>query len=88
MLRTYLVAVVLFEVKEVKDIGVPGLEVDGDGSLALSTALIDVACGVVEDTQHRDDAIRRAVCTTDVRARRTDVMNCQANTTCCRHNTN
>ena len=68
-----LVAVVLTKVEEGEDIGMPGLDVGGDTALALSSALIDVPGSVVEDTEHRNDAVGGAVGTTDVGLGGTDV---------------
>jgi hypothetical protein len=57
---------------------VPGLEVDGDGALALSAALVHVAGGVVEHAEHWHDAVGVAVGAADVRVRRADVVDRQA----------
>ena len=59
-------AVVLLEVKELKDVRVPRFEVNGDGTLALAAALVDVAGGVVEDAEHGDNAVGGAVGALDV----------------------
>ncbi len=41
MLETALTCV-LAEVQELKDVGVPGLHVDGKGALALAASLVDI----------------------------------------------
>jgi hypothetical protein len=66
--------VVLAHVEELKDVGVPRLEVDGKRALALAAALVDVARRVVEDAQHGQDAVGGAVSAADVRPRRADVV--------------
>jgi hypothetical protein len=66
--------VVLAQVEELKDVGVPRLEVDGKRAGPLVAALVDVARRVVEDAQHGHDAVRRAVGAADVRARRADAV--------------
>ena len=73
-----LLSVVLAQVEEVKDVRVPWLDVHGKGTLALSTALVHVACRVVEDAEHGDDAVGRAVGAFDVGSRGTDVVNGEA----------
>ena len=73
-----LLAVVLSQVEEVEDVGVPRLEVDGERALALAAALVDVARRVVEDAQHRHDAVGGAVGAADVRPDRADVVDRQA----------
>ena len=67
-------AVVLLEVEELEDVGVPRFKVHGDGTLALATALVDVASRVVEDTKHGDDAVGGAVGALDVGTLRADVV--------------
>ena len=50
-------SVVLLQVKELKDIGVPRLEVNRNGTLTLAAALVNITGRVVEHTQHRNDAV-------------------------------
>ena len=71
--------VVLLQVEEVVDVGVPWLDVNSERTLSLSTALVNVAGGVVEHTQHRNNAVGRAVGSFDVRACGADVVNGKAN---------
>mgnify|MGYP001587020265 FL=1 len=73
-----LLAVVLAEVEELEDVGVPRLEVDGERSGSLVSTLVDVARRVVVDAKHGDDAIGVAVRACDVRARRADVVNAES----------
>ena len=73
--------VVLLEVEELKDVGVPGFEVDGDGALALATALVNVASGVVEHTQHGNDAVGGAVGALDVGTLGANVVDGKTDTT-------
>ena len=63
-----LLAVVLLQVQEVEDVGVPGLQVDGEGALALAAALVHVAGRVVEHLQHGHEAVGGAVGALDVAA--------------------
>lgn len=76
-----LFAVVLAQVKELKDICVPGLKVDGKGTRSLVATLIDVSGSVVEDTKHGGDTVGGTVGTGDVGAGGTDSVHVQANTT-------
>ena len=73
-----LLAVVLAQVEEVEDVGVPRLDVHGERALPLAAALVDEARRVVEDAQHRHEPVRRAVGAGDVGARRADVRDREA----------
>ena len=57
----FLLAVVLAQLEDALDLGVPRLDLDRDGALALAAALVDVPRGLVEDPEHRDHAARAAV---------------------------
>ena len=59
-------SVVLFQVKELKDVRVPRLEVDRNGTLALAAALVNITGRVVENAQHWNDAVGGAVGALDV----------------------
>ncbi len=72
-----LVAGVVAHLEEGFDVGVPGLEVDAAGALALA-ALVDCGDGCIERAQPRDDAVREAVGGTDERALRTDAVKGEA----------
>ena len=72
-----LIAGVVAHLEEGFDIGVPGLEVDAAGALALA-ALIDRGDRCVERAQPGDDAVREAVGGTDERALGTDAMEGEA----------
>lgn len=61
-----LLAVVLAQVDELEDIGVPRLEVDRKRPGALVPALVDVARGGVVDTEHGHDSVGVAVRASDV----------------------
>jgi hypothetical protein len=76
-----LLPVVLAEIEELEDVRVPWLEVDGERSRTLVASLVDIACRVVVDTEHRDNAVRVPVCSRDVRSRRADVVNAESNPT-------
>ena len=80
-----LLSVVLAQVEEVENVRVPWLDVHGKRTLTLSTALVHVACRVVEDAEHGDDAVGRAIGSFDVRARSTDVVNGKASKSIFKH---
>mmetsp|Transcript_13701 Transcript_13701/g.29658 ORF Transcript_13701/g.29658 Transcript_13701/m.29658 type:complete len:291 (+) Transcript_13701:1024-1896(+) len=69
-----LLSVILPQVEERKDVGVPRLDVYGECAFALATALVDVARSVVKDTEHRNQAIARTTRTLDVRTLGADVV--------------
>ena len=54
----FLLAVVLSELDELVDVGMPGLEVDGEGSLAFPAALIDVSGCVIENSKETSGLVR------------------------------
>ena len=68
-----LVAVVLLELEEVRNIRMPRLEVDGERAVAPS-ALVHVARRAVEVLEHRHEPGRGAVGAADARAGRPDVV--------------
>ena len=59
---------VLSQIEESEDIRVPWFEVDRNRTLSLAATLVDVASGVVEDTEHRHDTVALAVGALDVGA--------------------
>jgi hypothetical protein len=61
-----LLAVVLTQVKEAEDVGVPWLEVDGKGTGALVATLVDIASSVVVNAEHGNETIRCSVGSTNV----------------------
>ena len=69
---------VLLEVEEIEDVGVPRLDVDGEGALALAAALVHVAGRVIEDAEHWDNAVGRSVRATDVGSGGADVVDGEA----------
>eukprot|EP00754_Rhynchopus_humris_P001505 Rhum_TRINITY_DN10876_c0_g1::Rhum_TRINITY_DN10876_c0_g1_i1::g.40448::m.40448 len=75
-----LLAGVLLELQEVEDVGVPRLEVDREGALALAATLVHVARRVVEHAQHGHQAVALSVRAADVRAVGTDVVHVHADT--------
>mmetsp|Transcript_19727 Transcript_19727/g.38612 ORF Transcript_19727/g.38612 Transcript_19727/m.38612 type:complete len:405 (-) Transcript_19727:253-1467(-) len=77
-----LLTVVLTDLHEVKDIRVPRLKVHAERSLALATTLVDVASSVVEDTEHRNDAVGVAVGACNIAAGGTNLVNVHTNTSC------
>src|SRR5271154_6989967 len=72
---------VLSEIQEVKDIGVPWLEVYGKGSWALISSLVNVASGIIEDTKHGDESVRSAVRAGNERTSGSNTVNVQTNST-------
>ncbi len=57
---------VLPKVEELEDIGVPWLNINGEGTWTLVAALVDVTCGRVVSTEHWHDAIRVSIRPSDV----------------------
>ena len=52
---------VLSELEEIIDVSVPGLNIDGKGTLSFATTLVYVSCCVVENLEHRDKPVRIAI---------------------------
>ncbi len=77
----FLLSVVLPQVKEVKHIGVPWFEVDGEGTRALVATLIDISGSRIVSSKHRNDTVRIAVGAGDVRSLGTDVVDVKTDTT-------
>ena len=75
-----LLTVVLAKVEELEDIGVPRLEVDGESTRTLVTTLVNVASGIVEDAEHRNDTVGRAVGTSDIGASGANTVNVETDT--------
>lgn len=75
----HLVTMVLPQVQEGKDIGMPRLNVGSNTSLALSTSLIHVTCSVIEDTEHGHDSVGGPIGATDVTGAGTNVGDGHAN---------
>jgi len=59
---------ILFELKELEDVSVPGLEVYREGPLPLAPTLIHIPGGLIEHFQHRHKSIRVAIRALDVAA--------------------
>lgn len=76
-----LLAVVLAEIQELKDVGVPRLQVDSKGTRALVATLVHVPGRVVVHPEHRHDAIRRPVGSSNVRAGGSNSVDVEANPT-------
>lgn len=74
------VPVVFAQIQKGKDVRVPGFQVNGDGSLAFATALVDVPRRIVKDTEHGYDAVGGAVSAANVALAGPNVMNGEANT--------
>merc|ERR1719234_737974 len=74
-----LLAMVLLQVKEVKDIGVPGFKVDSKSSRPLVATLVDIASSVVEHPQHRHQAVAVAIGAGNVGSTRPDVVDVEPN---------
>ena len=75
-----LLTVVLAEVEELEDIGVPRLKVDGESTRTLVATLVNIASGVVEDPEHGNDTVGRAVGTGDIGARGANAVNVETDT--------
>lgn len=72
-----LLAMVLAQVEEFKNVGVPRFEVNREGSRALVASLIDVAGRVVVDSEHGNDTVRIAVGSRNVGSGSADVVNAE-----------
>ncbi len=72
---------VLAEVKELEDIRVPRLNVDGKGTGTLVATLVNVSCSVVEDTEHGNDTVADTIGTGNVGASSSDVVDVETDTT-------
>lgn len=71
---------VLAEVKELKDISMPWLQVDSKGTRTLVAALVDISGGVVEHTKHGYNSVGGAVGSSNVRSGGTDTVDVKADT--------
>lgn len=56
----------------------PRLKVNSEGSLSLTTALVNEAGSVIEDLEHGHEAVGISVGPADVTVDATDVGNCEA----------
>lgn len=72
---------ILSQVQELEDVGMPRLDVDGKGTRPLVATLIDISCGVVKDAKHRYNTIRGPVSTADIRAGSSDAVDVEPNPT-------
>ncbi|KAH3661623.1 hypothetical protein OGAPHI_006472 [Ogataea philodendri] len=79
----FLLTVVLTDVDEIKDVGMPWLDIQGKGTRTLVTTLVNVSGGVVKHSHHRNHTVRSTVGTGDVRTSGSDIMDVQTNTTSC-----
>lgn len=59
---------VLTKVKKVKDIRMPWLDIDGEGTRTLVAALVDITSSSVVSTEHGHDAIGVTVSSGNVRS--------------------
>ena len=59
----------------------PRFKVDRESTFALATTLVDVACSVVVDLEHGDEAIAVAISAADVRTAGPDAVHCDADST-------
>ncbi|KAH3677659.1 hypothetical protein OGATHE_000313 [Ogataea polymorpha] len=74
-----LLTMVLPDVDKVKNIRVPWLNVQSKRARTLVASLVDVSGGVVEHSHHWNDAVGRAVGSSDVRPGGSNVVNVQTN---------
>ena len=75
-------SVILAKVEIFEHIGMPRLKVDGERAWSFVAALIDVACRIVEDAKHGGQAIGRAICATNIRARGSNTVHVETNPAC------
>ena len=64
---------VFLQLQKLEDVGVPRLEVHGEGALALASSLVDIASSVVVDSQHGDDPIGNSIGASNVRVPGPDI---------------
>ena len=76
-----LIAGVFLQVQEVKNVCMPWLEIHGKGSLALAATLVHITGGVIEHTQHGNQAIGCAVGASNIRSLGAHIVQAQANAT-------
>ena len=57
---------ILAQVEELEDVGVPGFDVDGEGTGALVASLVNVAGSRVIRTKHRHNTVREVIRTDNV----------------------
>lgn len=74
-------SVVLAEVKEAEDIGMPRLEVNGECTGTLVATLVDIAGGVVVHTEHRNEAVAGTVGASNIAASSANTVDIEADTT-------
>ena len=72
--------VIFSQIEELQDIRMPRLKVDGKCSRTFVPSLVNVLGGVVENTQHWDNAIAHAVGTRNVRATGANVVDVETDT--------
>lgn len=71
---------VLLQLQEVEDVGVPGFQVDSERTLTLTTSLVDVPGGIIEHLEHRDESVTVAVGTLDIGVLSADIADRDPNT--------
>ena len=59
---------ILPQVQEVEDIGMPGLDIDGEGTGTLVSTLVNISSSGIVGSEHWNDTVRIAISTGDVRA--------------------
>lgn len=74
-----LLAMVLPQLQELIDVCVPGLQVYSEGSLSLSTSLVNVSGCVIEHPQHGHKSIRIAVGSSDIGVSGSDAVHGKSN---------
>lgn len=72
---------VLAEVQELKNIGVPRLQVDGKSTWTLVSSLVHISGSVVEHPEHGNNTVGGTVGTTNVGAGSTDAVHIEADST-------
>ena len=59
----------------------PGLKINGEGSLAFTATLVNKASCVIENFKHRDQAICITVSSSDIAIDTANIRNSETNTT-------
>jgi hypothetical protein len=76
----FLFTMIFLELKEIKDVCMPGLKVDGKGTLTLPTTLVNIPGCLIEHLKHGNQTIGYSIGAFDVRTGRPNAVHSQANT--------
>jgi hypothetical protein len=72
---------ILPQLQEVIDIAMPGFKVNSEGSLAFTATLVDKASCVVENFEHRDQAVCVSISSSDIAIDSANIRNSETYST-------